>query len=231
MRTLLATIILLTACNCAGAQHTKPAPYAEPVDPKERTFWEVCLDIDEETQKGDVLLPSMPEDTPPHKPDCDSPVYMKYTNVPIKLINSTSDISQENAVKAAAIQWNTWLGFELVSFATIEDLSDVSGTDSVIVVDWPGDNVFLAGLAEPFYMYQEDWACIANVFMKPGEEWALRVLEHELGHCLGLSHDGTAILDDDYDVNGSIMKQTVRQPDARLTAADRKALRDLYGMN
>ncbi len=187
-------------------------------DPNERTFWLVCKPV----QSG---YPDIPDDEPPHTPACADAAPMKYRSYPIRVASYFNTALGSLQTRETVRQWNEWLGSPMLR--VVEWEYGVKLQADVWLDFSPFEDGGFLGMAEPIYdVLSDDWECTAHVW-DPNVS-VIRTAQHELGHCLGLSHDGTDYLDNDYDVPWSVMKQGTKLTPHRLTAADRAALRGLY---
>lgn len=208
MRAWLAALFCLVLSAC----HYSPKDWrTEQVDPdlQERTLWEVCLD----RETGSYTIPS---DVPPHAARCAAPEAIKY-RTPIRVGYRGKNLAHVGTARLAVVQWNVWLDWP--GFLVYDPV------DPDIELVWE-ESVLYLGLAEPHYTPGAGWNCTAHVYTAGTESG--KVALHEMGHCLGLSHDGNVTVPNDYEVFCSVMKQGLTCLDYGLTDADKVALWELY---
>lgn len=203
---LVALVLLLMACTTYSHKDWRVKPIK--VDLNERTFWEVCV-----TDAGGIDLPS---DLPPHTPKCDNWTYIKY-DLPVTVSLDSNNVLHRGTVRQAVLQWNIWM--EWPGF--MKFVGDAEGADIQVRYS-DGDNGTW-GWANPSWWGR--WYCEANVHHSGTEIGPVSL--HEMGHCLGLAHDGTA-WDEGYVVHNSVMKQGRKSIEYKLTDTDKVALWGLY---
>lgn len=154
---------------------------------------------------------------------------------PLKVFVHGYDVSEPDADKAgkhALQQINERLGFQAFQQISLADAADIDieiGVPQDTKPEPPSGAMF-DSLAEPGGMYrlignqESRWDKCYIATSNTGTDQLLdQVLQHELGHCLGLAHD---------DFDSSIMYPVQFIDDEafppRITDSDRKALRELY---
>lgn len=126
-------------------------------------------------------------------------------------------------VRSAGGIINQRVGFELLNVGPINRVGDIRPVDCMIMVNVgvPQDVERDEGGG---WAYRCHDSCCVDISNTGTSELASLVIQHELGHCLGLAHD---------DWEGSIMRRTQSEtPDRefppRITDSDRDLLREAY---
>ncbi len=206
MKYVLALLVVLSSA-CAAVKPSEPA--AEKIDPTERTTWDICV--------GENWKPvELPPDEPPYQAPCKAPQKLRYASRPVPLYSYGPEPIAGVLGRSAALQWNAWLGFEVFVY-TDEDVPDNFQSGVIVYVPTPSELVL--GQAFPVKT-ESSWVCVAGVLVTDVNVY--RTATHEVGHCLGLSHDS--------ENKGSIMYPYSMPGPYKVTAADRAALRKLYAI-
>lgn len=209
---VILSLIAVAACSVVPKQPAEWRVKPVNVDPKERTLWPVCVN----RATGWVGVPS---DNPPHIPLCLDWEFIEY-RLPIEVGERSGNLFYKATTKLAVQQWNSWL--EWPGF--MKYVGDAPHAD--VEVKFAHSDLYW-GQADPQWSVdRKRFVCDSYVF-HTGTEIGM-VLLHELGHCLGLAHDGNIMVDNDYEVPNSVMKQGLKAPDYTLTDADKVALWGIY---
>lgn len=154
-------------------------------------------------------------------------------SVPIDVCVSSYTVEDEdsaptstdlNAVRHAANLVNTRVGFDLLNVGPITRVGDI----------WPVDCIIHVSVGVPIdveydegggWAYRCHDACCIDVSNTGTAEMTSLVLQHELGHCLGLAHD-------DFELSIMRPRQSPTSPGQIppwITDYDRELLREAYG--
>lgn len=135
----------------------------------------------------------------------------------------------QDAVEAAFSYWE-WRRPILGRFDTFEITEDRAGSDVIVIVNALGAPSDVLGDTRFLRYYSGDLRAEVRTFNTYSRAQLECVLAHELGHVLGLAHDGFGIMEEDVcsSPDPSDLEDSF-SPDLWVSDDDHRRLRDRYG--